>query len=132
MSNQFLSSELVNYKGERINMVGPSFEAPPRPKKIPEPTHKGWRVVGFSPEHIAEAKADREKDIEDALRRNKDYPQRPAKVPAPFDLQSWLMTAKPRPVRSKPYEIPQAAELCKELAEKSGWMKVQVIQLKSE
>lgn len=42
------------------------------------------------------------------------------------------MNAKLKPVRSRPYGIPDAAKQCAEMAEKAGWLRVQVVELKQE
>ena len=44
----------------------------------------------------------------------------------------WLNSTKPKKVRSKPYSLPQAADECKALAERAGWLRVRVRELSSE
>jgi hypothetical protein len=50
--------------------------------------------------------------------------------PKVWDEQRWLMNAKCKPVRSKPYELLAAATECKALAEKEGWLRVEIVELK--
>jgi hypothetical protein len=47
-----------------------------------------------------------------------------------FDETAWLRTAKRTAVRSKPYILQEAAQQCKELAVKAGWLEVQLIEIK--
>lgn len=89
-----------------------------KPEKIK--FHKGFRVVGLPPGSMDEA------------RKKHELEQLGKKEPKPFSEQGWLMNAHAKPVRSKPYEIKESADQCAELAEKNGWMRVQVVELKSE
>ena len=52
------------------------------------------------------------------------------KPPDPFDETGWLRTAKRTAVRSKPYILQEAAQQCKELAVKAGWLDVQLQEIK--
>jgi hypothetical protein len=52
------------------------------------------------------------------------------RVPSAWDAGHWLMTARAKPVRAKPYELHDAALTCKGLAEKAGWLRVQLVELK--
>lgn len=53
------------------------------------------------------------------------------KPPEPFDETAWLRTAKRTAVRSKPYILQEAVQLCKELAIKTGWLDVQIQEIKT-
>jgi hypothetical protein len=77
--------------------------------------HKGWRVVGYSPEHVAEAERRHSIDREKLLGRAK-----PRDI-GEFNLHAWMAKTKPRAVRFKPYEVESAAIQCAELARRKGW-----------
>lgn len=103
----------VNYLGQEIGLIDHG-----KPKKAKaedsEGSHNGWRVRGIPPGALEEARRD--------AKRNERV----------FDEEHWLMNAKRVPVRSKPYGIPAAAQECKALAEKAGWLRVEVVELKKE
>jgi hypothetical protein len=95
----------------------------------------GFVVEGFTQEMLDAARKFREWEIEsydsrvaDALADHKPVPKRPL----PWDEEQWFMNGKPAKVRSKPYEIRTAADECKALAEKSGWLHVRVTELRRE
>lgn len=116
-----MSLQFVNYRGEPVAMT-----AVPKPKKTaigPTEWHKGWRVVGIPPGALEEAKAQHEREA--AATRAK------GKEPKVWDEANWLMNARKKPVRGKPYEVPEAAHDCKRLAEGTGWLAVEVVELKS-
>lgn len=99
----------VNYRGEQIGLI--THPAPVKTKPDPQAFHKGWRVEGISPEAVAEAR-------------------RLAKGNANWDEDAWAMNAKRVPVRAKPYGIRSAADACAQLAKKSGWLRVEVAEVK--
>ena len=85
--------------------------------------HKGWRVSGIKPGMLDEAKQAHERLCQMAQKAG-------GKPPEPFDEGAWLRTAKRTTVRSKPYPLQEAAQLCKELAIKVGWLEVQIQEIK--
>ncbi|MEB5964485.1 hypothetical protein [Comamonas testosteroni] len=85
--------------------------------------HKGWRVSGIKPGMLDEAKQAHERLCQMAQKAG-------GKPPEPFDEGAWLRTAKRSAVRSKPYPLQEAAQLCKELAIKTGWLDVQLQEIK--
>ncbi|MDH1477753.1 hypothetical protein N5F13_25040 [Comamonas thiooxydans] len=85
--------------------------------------HKGWRVSGIKPGMLDEAKQAHERLCQMAQKAG-------GKPPEPFDETTWLRTAKRTAVRSKPYPLQEAAQLCKELAIKTGWLDVQLQEIK--
>lgn len=109
----------VNIHGQPVSTVGEKVKRPP-----PEVQsfHKGWRVTGFSVDHLAQAKKDHESEQAE-LRAN----GREAK---PWDESMYMRTHNGKPVRSKPYQIREAAQQCAELASKSGWQGVQVVEVR--
>lgn len=119
----------VNLLGESLDsVVENAKKKKPAVKRAAQPAksfHNGWRVTGLPPGSLEAAKASRESDIKSAIANAR-------KIPQPFDSALWLATAKQKPVRSKPYELVSAAIECKSLAEKAGWLNVQVQELKQE
>jgi hypothetical protein len=102
-----------------VNQRGEPFKFPEvKPVKKagaakPDSFHKGWKVVGFSPAQLAEARAAHEKN--------------PPEDGKAFDKVAFMRTEKPLKARSKPYTLHDAAVTCKEMLEKAGWELVQVI-----
>ncbi|WP_233425209.1 hypothetical protein [Comamonas thiooxydans] len=85
--------------------------------------HKGWRVSGIKPGMLDEAKQAHERLCQMAQKAG-------GKPPEPFDEGAWLRPAKRTAVRSKPYPLQEAAQLCKELAIKAGWLEVHLQEIK--
>ncbi len=48
----------------------------------------------------------------------------------PFDCGNWIANAKKKPIRAKPYEIKESAEVCADLATRSGWLSVALVEIK--
>lgn len=86
--------------------------------------HKGFRVVGIPPGAFEAALSDRAAAIRDA----KLYGHK--KTPPELTHEAFRNAFRGVPVRSKPYEVLEAARLCKELAEKAGWDRVEVVEIK--
>lgn len=107
--------EFVNLRGEPV-MLLPQKTSPTKKLQV-DAYHKGWMVVGFSAEHLAEGR-----HLHDAAQSG----QADTVVRKPFDEAIFMRVSKPRKVRSKPYEVYSAAEACAELARRSGWRLVQV------
>ena len=103
----------VNVRGEPVS-IDPQgkLKAARRPAK--DVYHKGWRVVGISPQQQANARAAHATSPD----RNK-----------PFDMAAFLRAAKPVPVRSKPYELFTAALACAEMAAKAGWIGAHAVEV---
>lgn len=97
--------------------------------------HKGFRVQGIKPGALEDAEKEHPRLIADAVSWNERVASgkitgKAKPVPGPWDPAKWLNEAKRWPVRSKGYEVPEAAQECKALAEKSGWLRVEVVELK--
>lgn len=92
-------------------------------KADPVSAHKGWRVTGVKPGQLEEAKEAHERLQASARKAGgaeiKD-----------FDEADWRRKAKRSAVRSKPYNLQEAAVQCKELAIKAGWLDVQIQEIK--
>lgn len=114
-----MTLEFVNIHGSPVS-TAPVKQAKRPKREKPDSWHGGWRVVGIPPGAL------------EAAREEFIAKQRESKAPKDWDEGNWLMNAKPKPVRSKPYSIPDAAKQCAEMAEKAGWLRVQVIELKQE
>lgn len=129
----------VNVNGELLGYdlaagrkkAAPRRSAPAEPKSY----HNGWRVVGIPPGALEAAEQDHPRLIAAAKAHNEMVARdkgagKAIPVPGPWDAEKWMNEVKKSPVRAKAYEIPESAQLCKELAEKAGWLRVEVIELK--
>jgi hypothetical protein len=103
----------VNYAGQPVS-IDSTLHARPKVQREERSFHSGWRVVGIKPGEREEAMA--------LAKRNK----------VAWDEDRWLMSAKRAAVRSKPYEVPQAAQECKALAERAGWLRCEILEIKKE
>lgn len=113
----------VNIHGDRL-CISADTKPARRPKSEgPEEFHKGFRVVGIPPGAFDAAKLQHEADVRYAERMN----ERP---PAPLVYETFANGFKSKPVRSKPYELREAADQCRELAIKAGWDRVFVVEIK--
>lgn len=103
-----MSLQFVNLKGEPVSTT--PVKGPAKPKTIIDSFHKGWHVVGFSPDQLAEGRRQHE-----------------AASDKPFDEVSFMRTNKPLKIQSRPFVIFEAAEQCAEMARKQGWKLVQSV-----
>lgn len=131
--------QFVNINGKAISYhemqkTAAQQARPKFAKDAPAGFHKGFRVEGHSPDAIKKAKefADTERAkwlamTEEARTRaiNKDG----RKEPKEWNEAEWRGKTKKKPLRSKPYEIRQSALECADLARRSGWLDVDVIEL---
>lgn len=105
--------QFVNIDGQPVDTLTGRVKLA-RVSKAKTEFHKGWRVVGVPPaaqtEAIALAKL---------------------KFKLDFNLDLWSANARARSVRAKPYEIPEAAATCAELARAAGWKAVKVVEIKN-
>lgn len=100
---------------EFVNVYGKPVCVAPQPKKRtqkegPDSFHKGFSVQGHPPGALEAAEALHKKTGE-----------------GKFDSERWLTKTRLKKVRSKPYSLLSAAEECKNLAEKAGWLCVVVV-----
>jgi len=95
-----------------------------RPRKPEASFHKGFRVEGHPPGAMEEA----EKKCKEECAAYVTYPI--GKPPVAFNEAYWRNNHKKRPVRAKPYELQDAANVCAELARKAGWLDVVVVEVK--
>jgi hypothetical protein len=123
----------INYRGEPIGPVdhGGGVKRKRTPTG-PDDFHKGFRVVGLPPGSLLKAEQDHAKEIARVREHNAEHPSNQIRAPKPWDADHWLANARGTPVRAKPYELRDAAEQCKQLAEKAGWLRVWIVELKRE
>lgn len=114
----------VNYKGESLPPPASTVPKLVKRRETPDSFHRGWRVVGIPPGAVEEAEQEHSR---------RQIPLAAAgKESKPFDRGNWIMNAKKKPVRAKPYELPGSAKECAELAEKAGWLAVEIREIKKE
>lgn len=90
-----------------------------------EEFHKGWRVTGVRASDLQKAREAAAQEAKEARAQGR--------VPKEWNEENWLMNAKGKPIRAKPYEVKDAAMQCKALAEKSPeWLRVRIEELKRE
>jgi hypothetical protein len=115
-----MTISFVNIHGQRVY----TDKRVPRPKRAssgPGEYHKGWAVEGVPPGALEEAQRLHEQERAVAIRENA------TRIPDEWNAATWLQTkAKYKRVRTKAYEVPEAATQCKEMAEKAGWLQVSV------
>lgn len=130
-------TDFVNAYGQPINPhLTPSATAP-RMKRTPsvakltgidylDTMSLGFVVEGWRPEVLAEAK--RAAELACA-----EFAKDPVgRQPLPWDEEQWFLKTKPQKVRSRPYEIRVAADECAALATKTGWLRVQVNEIRRQ
>lgn len=102
-----------------------------RPPPLVDSFHKGFRVEGQPPGALEVAKLECEikcRRFEDDRKQGKSN----GKAPKTWDEAFWRNNYKKRPVRAKPYELLEAAQVCADMAEKAGWLNVEVREVKRE
>lgn len=131
--------QFVNASGQPLNIAG--MEALAKLQKRPEPKaedpaefHKGWRVQGHPPGAMEAARAEAEKlcrEWNEQTEQEKAEAIRSGdRAPVAWNESQWRRETRKKPVRSKPYEIPDAARQCADLAAKAGWLDIEVAELK--
>lgn len=126
--------DFVNILGEKVDTTK-RVKLAKRESTTPAEYHKGWRVLGVSPDAVKAAGAERELAIANAIKRNANVkagigPFRSSiDVPPAFDPVAWIASAPLRPARGKPFEVHDAALQCFEMAKKSGWQRLEVRRL---
>lgn len=101
----------VNIHGEVINPAAGAAKAKPKASRSSDSYHKGFMATGFSPEQLERARIEHEKQA----------------TGKPFIEAAYMAKARPTKIRSKPYEIAEAASQAVAMAEKSGWKNCRVI-----
>lgn len=116
----------ANFNGEALSIERLVSVAPKRKKtkrgEPPKEYHNGWRVLGIPPGALEAAHEQFQSEAASLCEQGKESKD--------WNQEHWLMNAKRKAVRSKPYEVPQAAQECKAMAERAGWLRVEVVELK--
>lgn len=113
-----MTLQFVNYRGEPMSPPPlHSLRQERKEKPVINSFHKGWRVQGIPPGALEKARH-RHSMLMSANRE-----------PEPFSEAEWLRNATRKPVRAKPYSIPDAAQACAELASRAGWLRVEVVAI---
>ncbi len=129
----------VNTEGATLNIEGMLAVAEmtrrPKPKNEgPAEYHKGWRVQGHPPGAMEAAQTEAEKlcrEWGELTEHEKAQAIREgARAPVAWNESLWRRETRKKPVRSKPYEVSEAARLCADMATKAGWIDVEVAELK--
>jgi ribosomal protein S11 len=129
MQPQLVPCEFVNLLGAPV-ALGPAKHAKAKVAKDPESSHKGWRVVGIPPGRMEVDRAEHFAAV--ALATRLAEKDKSVRIPKEWDEDEWRRGFKKAAIRSKPYVIRDAALTCKELAERSGWTSVDVVEIKKE
>lgn len=109
----------VNIHGQRVDTTK-RVPLPKRTSTAAAEFHKGFAVEGIPPGALESAREAHNCERATAIREGAK------RIPDEWNELTWLAKAKAKRVRTKPYEVPAAAMLCKELAEKMGWLRVTV------
>jgi len=119
--------------GDRAMTVAEIQASAPKIKRPPADTsqkfHKGFRVEGHPPGAMEAAEKSQKAELEAFLHAQRQG-QAFGKQPKEWDERQWRMNQKKRPVRAKPYEVPEAAKVCADMATKAGWLDVVVTEIK--
>jgi hypothetical protein len=110
--------EFVNIKGRRVDTS--KRVKLERKANESEVFHKGYVVEGLPPGSLEVAMQ------EHARARAAEVSENSKRIRPEWNLETWLAKAKAKRVRSKPCELKQAALECKALAEKAGWLRVEI------
>lgn len=109
----------VNIHGDAVD-TNKRIPLPKRASNAPAEFHKGFAVEGIPPGALEDAREAHNCERATALREGAK------RIPEEWNELTWLAKAKAKRVRTKAYEVPEAAMLCKEMAEKAGWLRVTV------
>jgi len=144
MKDLLCDTQYVNVSGKRLDIDELKTKHKPPPRAPASPLKRtfdratakvsdGFVVTGFSPEHLTQAQIEHELKIDLIKARNKAqrHEQSPKfeRVPDLWNEERYMLTAKPKRVRVKPYELADAAQICAQLAIKGGWKCVVVDEL---
>lgn len=100
-------------------------KATPRQKQEDKSFHKGWKVIGIPPGALEAARDDNRRVAEMAAKAGgKEIKQ--------FDEANWLQNHRGKAVRSKPYELESSAKECAAMAERAGWLRVRIEEIKRD
>jgi hypothetical protein len=121
--------QFTNVQGDALGTLKqPTGKAKKKPAKKkaagPAAFHKGFKVQGIPPGALEAARTKHQAETRKAAAKD-------GEVSKYWDEGNWLMNAKRKPVRRDPYGVRQAADECARMAEKAGWLRVEVVEVKA-
>lgn len=111
----------------QLDAIGKAQKKRKATKDAPDEFHKGFRVEGYAPGHIAEAKAKADAECAE-WERMPDAERKGLKPPVKWSEAGFVATHRRKPV-GRLYSIPSAADECARLATAAGWQYVRVVAL---
>lgn len=111
--------DFVDIHGRPIDLGRLKTPKRAKAKKTAEASHKGFRVMGFSPAQVQQAREEHAK-LQEQRRAQGGTP-----LP-PFDIDGWTRNAKPTKVNPKPCATHSGAEEYQSLALQQGWVRVTI------
>ena len=114
-----MSLSFVNIHGQPVDVTPTAKAKSSRPQR--DEQHKGFLAVGFSPEYLERTRQHHEALIANAKAAG-------GVPPKPWDEDLFMSSHPPGKVRSKPYELREAAEQACLMAERqAGWKRCRVV-----
>jgi hypothetical protein len=99
-----------------------------------ESYHRGFRVEGHRPGAMEAARDARATELARWAGMSEDSKKKARKAgerePKEWDEEAWRRKTKPSAVRSKAYEVAEAADVCAQMARTLGWLDVRVVEMK--
>ena len=112
----------VNIHGKPLDIASLATKKVGKVAAPKESQHKGFQAVGYSPEQTEEAKRRHKADSEFEVQHGRPPLQ-------PFSIDSYTRFSKPKKIE-KPKATHEAAYLVCQIAERAGWAKTSVVELK--
>ena len=130
---EFTPVEYVDASGKPWAPSIESLQSRPKAKRErPAEWHKGWVVVGHKPGECEAARRERESQLREWASMTDDARKKAIKdglrEPKPWDEDQWRLRAKKHFGRSRPFEIPAAADDMSALLRRAGWEDVEIIE----
>jgi len=119
MNSDLTTVEFVNVFGNPVDTTR-RVKLEKRPSSVGGEYHKGWVVEGLPPGSMEAAM-----EVH-ARARATEMREGSKRVRPEWNLESWMQKAKATRVRTKAYVVIDAAVQCKEIAEKAGWLRVEI------
>lgn len=112
----------VNIHGKPLDIANLTTKKVGKVAMPKESQHKGFQAVGYSPEQIAEAQRKHKADSDFEVQHGRPPLQ-------PFSIDSYTRSSRPKKIE-KPKATHDAALTACQIAERSGWIKTSVVELK--
>lgn len=113
--------QYVNASGQPIEIGSKDSHKPAKKKRTKrgdeERQHHGYAVLGFSPEHLVEAK------------KAHEHKKSLGEADGDFDQDIYMNGHKPQKARSAPYSIEESAKQCADMVRRIGWLRVTVEEI---